>query len=237
MASLHHRIPCPRSTPPLVFQVHSDIHLEKYPHRRIRPKCSRLILAGDIGVPLFSSYREFFRYTSRQFDSIVYVLGNHEYERIWMGMDKTNEILLQEKFMERNDLIKQILSEFKNIILLDKEWIEIEGRKIFGGTLWTNYHQRKSNRKLSNVEMFLTQKHFETLPKIQESYPDLLITHFVSNRSVLQKSWSIGLGPSSIIPASKAIFGHIHYPIVEPNVICNPWGEEVIPREVCIQLD
>jgi hypothetical protein len=223
--------------PPLAFQVHSDIHLEKYPHRRIRPKCSRLILAGDIGVPVFSSYREFFRDTSRQFDSIVYVLGNHEYERIWMGIDRTNELLLEEKFKERNILIREILSEFKNIILLDKDWIEIDGRKIFGATLWTNYHQRRSNRTLSSVEEFITQKHFEILPKIQESHPDLLITHFVSNRSVLKKSWNIGLGPSSIIPASKAIFGHIHYPILEPNVICNPWGDKVIPNEVSISLD
>jgi predicted phosphodiesterase len=222
---------------PLQFQVHSDIHLEKYPHRRLRPKCSRLILAGDIGVPVFLSYKEFFRDTSRQFDTIVYVLGNHEYERIWMGIDKTNELLLREKFVERNVWIKDILSEFKNIILLDKDWIEMDGRKIFGTTLWTNYHQRKSNRTLSSVETFITQKHFEILPKIQESHPDLLITHFVSNRSVLKKSWNIGLGPSSILPASKAIFGHIHYPIFEPNVICNPWGEEVNPNEVCISLD
>jgi predicted phosphodiesterase len=222
---------------PLSLQVHSDIHLEKYPHRRLVPKTSKLILAGDIGVPLFSSYREFFRDTSRQFDSIIYVLGNHEYERIWMGVDRNDKSILEEKFIERNVLIKEILSEFKNVILLDNKWIEIEHRKIFGGTLWTNYHQRKSNRPLTSIENFISEKHLQTLPNIQEFYPDLLITHFVSNRAFLQKPWTIGLGPNSILPAKKAVFGHIHYPIVERYVICNPWGEDILSNSVCIELD
>jgi predicted phosphodiesterase len=221
----------------LRFQVHSDIHLERYPHRRLNPISSQLILAGDIGVPLFSSYREFFRDTSRHFDSILYVLGNHEYERCWMGIDRTNYNLLDQKFIERNQLIKEILSEFKNVILLDNDSIIIDQKKIFGCTLWTNYHQRKSDRKLSTIETLITQKHFETLPKIQEYQPDLLITHFVSNRSVLKKSWNIGLGPSSIIPVASRVFGHIHYPIYQKNIICNPWGEEILPKEVCIDLD
>lgn len=222
---------------PLRFQVHSDIHLERYPHRRLNSICSRLILAGDIGVPLFTSYREFFRDTSRQFDSILYVLGNHEYERSWMGIDKTNDKILEQKFVERNELIKEIISEFKNITLLDNDWIDIEDRKIFGGTLWTNYYQRRSDKKLSTTEMLITQKHFEALPKIQKWHPDLLITHFVSNRTVLKKPWKIGLGPSSIIQSKRAIFGHIHYPIYQKNIICNPWGEEILPTEVCIDLD
>ena len=51
----------------LRFQIHSDIHLEKYPHRRV-PACEpNLILAGDIGVPLFPSYDMFFKDVSRKF--------------------------------------------------------------------------------------------------------------------------------------------------------------------------
>lgn len=222
----------------LDFQVHSDIHLERYPSRRLNPISSRLILAGDIGVPIFPSYREFFRDTSRKFDSIIYVLGNHEYERTWIGVDKTNYDLLENKFTERNLFIKDILSEFKNITLLDDQSIVIDDQiKIFGGTLWTNYHQRRSNKSLSTIEMFITQKHFEVLPKIQECQPDLLITHFVSNRSVLKKPWSIGLGPSTVIQVKKTIFGHIHYPIHTSNVICNPWGEEQETKEISINLD
>lgn len=221
----------------LRFQIHSDIHLEKYPHRRLNPISPRLILAGDIGVPLFASYKEFFRDTSRQFDSMIYVLGNHEYERSWIGIDRTNYELLDQKFIERNRLIKEILSEFKNITILDNDWMTIDGKKIFGGTLWTNYHQRKSDRNLSTVERLITQKHFETLPKIQEFHPDLLITHFVSNRCFLHKPWKIGLGPNTVISAKKAVFGHIHYPIYERDVVCNPWGEEILSTEVCIDLD
>lgn len=219
------------------LQIHSDIHLERYPCRRVRPIVSRLVLAGDIGVPVFPSYREFFRDTSRQFDSIIYVLGNHEYERAWMGIDKNNYSLLEEKFIERNNLIRNILSEFNNITLLDNNSMMIGKWKVFGATLWTNYHQRRSERKLSSVERFITEKHFETMGKIQSKQIDLLITHFVSDRSVLKKKWNIGLGSKTVIPAKKRVFGHIHYPICGDGTICNPWGEEESQKEMIVDLD
>jgi predicted phosphodiesterase len=219
------------------LQVHSDIHLERYPTRRIRPRSSILVLAGDIGVPIFPSYKQFFKDTSRDFDTILYVLGNHEYERTWMGIDKTDFSLLQEKFIERNKLIRDILSEMSNIYLLDNSEIKLKDKKIFGSTLWTNYHQRRSNKPLSTIEQFITHQHFTALPKIQVSQYDILITHFVSNRSVLKKPWSIGLGPSNIIHSGLSIFGHIHYRIQEKNVICNPWGEEKECRDIIIELD
>lgn len=220
------------------IQIHSDIHLEKYPHRRLRSIASTLILAGDIGVPLFPSYRNFFRDTSRQFDQIVYVLGNHEYERTWMGLDRNNYHLLQDKFNQRTVLIQEIISEFKNIHLLHNELIVLHNKKIFGSTLWTNYHQRKSNNPLSVTEQFLTQQHFIALPRIQQCRPDILITHYVSNRSVLTKPWNIGLGPSNCIPAPVAIFGHIHYSISNNNnIFCNPWGENKEANDIVFELE
>jgi len=224
-------------------QIHSDIHIEKYPRRRLRSQASHLILAGDIGVPVFTSFREFFRDTSREFDKIIYVLGNHEYERTWMGIDKNNYSLLEEKFNQRNNLVHQIISEFKNIILLDNSSIVLNNKIIFGSTLWTNYHQRRSDKTLSTVEQFITQQHFIALPKIQHVNPHLLITHYVSNRSFLKKPWSIGLGPSTLIRSPRTIFGHIHYTICEENasyrekVFCNPWGEEESPKEMFVDLD
>lgn len=219
------------------LQIHSDIHLEKYPKRRLRPHSSHLVLAGDIGVPIFPSYREFFKDTSRQFDTILYVLGNHEYERTWMGIDKNNYSLLQEKFNERNRLIHQIISEFKNVVLLDNSSIVLQNKTVFGTTLWTNYHQRKSSKPLSTTEQFITQQHFIALPKIQQVTPHLLITHFVSNRTVLKKPWNIGLGPSTSIICQRMVFGHIHYPIYEREIVCNPWGQEESQKEMFIDLD
>jgi hypothetical protein len=203
-------------------QIHSDIHLEKYPHRRILPKTSTLILAGDIGVPLFASYKSFFSDTSRSFDRIYYVLGNHEYERAWMHIDKTNYHELHTKFRERNLMIKDLLSTFSNITILDNQYTRIDGLLVFGGTLWSNFIASK--KPIPTTKQYLSDRHAECLQKII-SHPDLLITHYVSCASALSKPWSIGIGPKYTIPASRYIFGHIHYPISKSNVRVNPWGD------------
>ena len=231
------------------FQVHSDIHLEKYPNRRIKPKSPNLILAGDVGVPIFSSYKTFFRETSSEFDRIIYVLGNHEYERCWMGIDKNNFAILEQKFKERNLLIKDILSQFQNITILDNQMIQIEGKTIYGSTLWTNYYEKKMNKKnntpITEVQRFLSLQNrlsYSGLNTYPEQIPDILITHYVSNRRVLKKPWSIGLGPTSILPSHLlSIFGHIHYPIDDvyegQRIICNPWDEESTLKEKVVYLD
>jgi predicted phosphohydrolase len=231
----------------LRFQIHSDIHLEKYPRRRV-PACEpNLILAGDIGVPLYSSYENFFKDVSRKFDRVVYVLGNHEYERIWMGIDKRDKELMVQKFMERNKLIQDILSNYKNISLLDNQGIQIEKKKIYGTTLWTNFWEkrfRKDGVKMTDSQMFLSEKNKQAIDKLLENkHNDLLITHYVSNRKVLKKPWIIGLGPSECFTsfAEKIVFGHIHYSIYdiqEKNLtLCNPWGEEEKCKMMSLQLD
>jgi predicted phosphodiesterase len=232
------------------FQIHSDIHLEKYPNRRITPKTNHLILAGDIGVPVFKSYQEFFKDTSRKFDKIIYVLGNHEFERIWIGIDKNNSELLEQKFLERKKIIKDILSEFTNVKLLDDNVIHINNRKIYGTTLWTNYYQRNSSKQITNVEKFISHKHLDAMIALQDytSFfkPDIFVSHFVSNKNILDKPWKIGLGPKynlnlNITP-NISIFGHIHYAIRKYDqnknlFICNPWGESKYPTTQEINLD
>ena len=126
--------------------------------------------------------------------------------------------------------------------LLDNDKTTIGNKIIFGTTLWTNYHERrKKENKLSVVEQFQTNQYLLSEKNIKSETFDLLITHYVSNRSVLKKPWNIGLGPSSIIHVSKAIFGHIHYPIYEKDnsitVLCNPWGEGDNVRYSTMELD
>lgn len=200
------------------LQIHSDIHLEKYPHRRIQPKAPTLILAGDIGVPLYPSYKSFFADTSKSFDKVYYVLGNHEYERAWMGIDKNNPKLLDQKFKERKRMIKDILSCHPNIQILDDEYTEIENKLVYGGTLWSHF------RNCSHTKHYLSQRHQEFYSRMSMK-PFLMITHYVSCKSALQKPWSVGLGPDKDVPAFHHIFGHIHYPISSDLVQANPWGE------------
>jgi hypothetical protein len=209
------------------FQIHSDIHLEKYPHRRIKPQSSHLILAGDIGVPIFDSYFRFFRDTSRNFDQIIYVAGNHEYERCWMGIDKNNFQLLGEKFIQRKNLIAEILASFPNVVWLDNQQINIGQKTIYGTTLWCDYTNKKN--KIS-TQQFITAQHQSAIEMLKHSTPDILISHYVSNREGLDKPWNMGLGVRESLHYEKMIFGHIHY-LIHKNInqtelFCNPWGED-----------
>lgn len=200
------------------IQIHSDIHLEKYPYRRLEPKASTLILAGDIGVPLYPSYKTFFADTSKSFDKIYYVLGNHEYERAWKGIDKNNTELIHQRFQERNRMIKDIISCYPNVQILDNQYTNINNKLVYGGTLWTHF------RECIQTKHYLAQQHKQFYDKMT-IMPHLLITHYVSCRSALKKPWSVGLGPEKDIPTSNHIFGHIHYPIVSETVNANPWGD------------
>ncbi len=220
------------------FQIHSDIHLEKYPHRRIQSKSSHLILAGDIGVPLFDSYHRFILDVSRNFDQIIYVAGNHEYERCWMGVDKNNELLLETKFTERKNLITEILHSFSNIKFLDNQSMKMGTMTLYGTTLWCDYSNK--SKKLSTQD-FITKQHHIAIQHLNQSSPDVFVSHYVSNRLALDKPWNMGLGINEPLTFKKQVFGHIHYSIhkkMNPiEVICNPWGSEIEEKYVFLDLD
>ena len=208
------------------FQIHSDIHLEKYPHRRINCHSSHLILAGDIGVPLFDSYTHFFRDVSRKFDQIIYVVGNHEYERCWMGIDKNNCEPLHIKFLERQKLISEIINSFPNVTWLDNQKTQIQGVSIYGTTLWCDYSSKKNPLE---TQKFITHQHHQALEKLKDQSLDLFISHYVSNRECLEQPWNMGLGVRKSLDFPNMIFGHvhsfIHKNINKTKVICNPWGQ------------
>ena len=119
--------------------------------------------------------------------------------------------------------------------------MSIHNKTIYGTTLWTNYNHRKSNKPLTGPEQFISLQHKLSIKSYPKDNPDVLITHFVSNRKVLQKPWSIGLGPKEILPSSISIFGHIHYPIYgiyeNQKVVCNPWGEDPESKVEIVYLD
>lgn len=120
----------------------SDLHLEFEINTRkkvdgslkngIRNDCGAnvLVLAGDV-VParhiVSGECDIFFDSTSREFDSIVYVFGNHEHYHGY--------------FYEDVKMVKNHLEKWQNIHLLDKNSIEIQGILFFGATLWTNMNR------------------------------------------------------------------------------------------------
>jgi len=103
------------------FQYCSDLHLEKLRHfPRIIPRAPILLLAGDIGHPNTSIYSKFFQQCSHDFEYILFVDGNHEYDRPF------------NPFLRANSLPK-------NVIHLQNDYFDLFGGSVrcFGTTLWT----------------------------------------------------------------------------------------------------
>lgn len=91
------------------------------------------MLSGDIcvandfintGRELHNTYKKFFQECSSEFPHVIYILGNHEHYR--------------GDFPFTLDILRQNLSEFKNITILEKESVVINGVLFIGGTMWTS---------------------------------------------------------------------------------------------------
>lgn len=143
------------------IQVVSDLHLEFNTDLTVdNAGADVLILSGDIcvaehlhrnppyGIDVHSNvtdlndvlinngwyardarrYREFFNKVSNEFDVVFYVMGNHEhYSGRW---DRTASVL------------REALEPFSNVYLLDNEWINFNGVRFAGTTLWTDLNKR-----------------------------------------------------------------------------------------------
>lgn len=118
------------------LQLISDLHLEFDPNYLPKNNGSdTLILSGDICVVDYFkrseqsphyvkklSFLKFFEHVAKNWDNVVYVMGNHEN---YLGSIGKSYNILKENIPE-------------SIHLLDKTSIEIDGIAFIGGTLWTD---------------------------------------------------------------------------------------------------
>lgn len=100
-----------------------------------------LVLAGDICVanhfrerPAYAAvaakeYRRFFAHVCREFEHVVYILGNHEH---YSGDVAQSYQLLKENL------------DHSNLHILDKETWTYQEHTFIGGTLWTDMDQEDS---------------------------------------------------------------------------------------------
>ena len=127
------------------LQIVSDLHMEfRDPPNIINAGADVLLLAGDIclvdhlyknpntyalpsrGVYAKDAtrYRDFFNHVSQEFDSVYYVLGNHEY--------------YQGRWNNTVERLRSELEPWPNIVLMDNTWINIGDTRIIGTSLWTD---------------------------------------------------------------------------------------------------
>lgn len=122
----------------------SDLHLEfDTIHLTNEQGVDLLILSGDILVAEalnsktnpahWSVHRERFQdfliMVSDNFPQVVYVMGNHEH--------------YQGDFRDTLTIIRASIEEMgiKNITVLEKETMELDGHLIYGGTLWSDFNK------------------------------------------------------------------------------------------------
>jgi len=111
------------------IQIASDLHLEYITDSDvfadlIIPTAPILILAGDIGYPECSIYKEFINYCSKAFESVILIAGNHEYYS-------------KKSIPEINKLISEIISCYDNVNFLNNNYIIMDNCVILGTTLWS----------------------------------------------------------------------------------------------------
>lgn len=112
-----------------VFQLVSDAHVDLRDEPfELEAKCPVLVLAGDIAPMTHPVLYEYLEKWSKQFRTILFVPGNHEY------------------YCERSvHLCRQEFEEKKpaNVILLDKNTHEEDGWTFVGCTLWSRIPPRQ----------------------------------------------------------------------------------------------
>jgi len=135
------------------FQYVSDLHLEfRKKVLRIPPVAPFLLLAGDIGYPCRSLYREFLRYAAHDFEKVFLVAGNHEFYQgakqgknlRWFHPLSMTSILDKNMIMSISSTIPFMI--FHTSVLSDLRFGAILIRKLLSFT--TNSRSTKRERRL-----------------------------------------------------------------------------------------
>lgn len=130
------------------LQIVSDLHLEFNKSISIKNAGADILcLAGDICLaqhlyrhPISSlginnaehgdsasNYRKFFDQVSKEFDRVLYIMGNHEhYSGLWN---------------ETANRLREALEPWSNITLMDDMWLNFGDVRIVGTTLWSDLNK------------------------------------------------------------------------------------------------
>jgi Icc-related predicted phosphoesterase len=129
------------------LQIVSDLHLEFNKDVRINNAGADILcLAGDVCLaqhlhrhPISnypnnvensesaSRYRQFFDQVSKEFDRVLYIMGNHEH---YSG-----------RWNETANRLREALDPWPNITLMDDLWLNFGDIRIVGTTLWTDMNK------------------------------------------------------------------------------------------------
>lgn len=233
----------------MIVKPISDVHTEDHSDRGVRffekldiTLDDTLLMLGDI-TP-FCRTEEYERYiadVSRRVKRVLMVTGNHEYYKSYKYPKYSAE--------EANFFMKEIVSKYPNVKLLDNEIVEIDGQRFIGGTMWYNERRRFDGKRVHvddidivGLEPWVFFQHagFIDLIKRELRPGDIVLTHHApSSRSSEEKYKHSAMQSCFVHPLDDLIMerkpkfwfhGHLHcssgYYLGETYVVCNPYGYE-----------
>lgn len=231
------------------FSVMSDLHFEFGPMELPDPlDVDVLILAGDILVAehlersvnspyqkKVEVYDQFFNWAISNHKKVIMVCGNHEHYR--------------------GDILKSanLIRNRYGVTLLDDDFIDYEGVRIFGSTLWTDFDSgnpitmMEAQWKMNDFDIirmghrkFLPQdalaRHKRAMNLLRSCNPDVVVSHHAPSFSSVAEAY---IGDSlngayctninlEEIGAKLWFHGHVHdsfdYIQWGTRVVCNPRG-------------
>ena len=136
----------------------SDLHLEfTFTQLFNKNNSDVLVLAGDIFPYKYfnDEFNLFLENISNEWKDVIIVLGNHDSYKGTV-----------QKTLEK---YKTITSEFPNITILDKSYIDIGDVRFLGGTLWTDFYKNNPlNKEYARMRMndFRVIKYAPTFRKL-----------------------------------------------------------------------
>lgn len=172
------------------IQYVSDLHIEKGFKRYVIPKKPILILAGDIGYPSYTEYKNFLLETSYNFDKVFVISGNHEYDLC--DVNKLHEV---------DDEIENICMSRNNLFYMQKKkYILCERDKIglVGCTFWSKLPKSKYKYHLNHKEWLentidnenkyiIATHHCPLFQCLNRTYHNLVPNYFATDQSNIIK--------------------------------------------------
>ncbi len=233
----------------------SDLHLEFLPQLKsgwvekllknnstdLTNSIDVLVLAGDIGDPFSTMYKEFLIQINQLFPRTYLITGNHEY----YNKNKKSQSI------ESIDLIiKDIIESLSlsNIKFLSNSYDDWGGFRFVGSTLWSKIiNQRYLINDFEIIKNMTVQKynslHLESKNFIEQTIlsselPIIMITHHLPSYSLIDPKYaSCGeynqcfasdLDHLITSPIKAWFYGHTHTPnykiVNQIHMCCNPIG-------------